>query len=47
MNERFQTGMHIRRSILGDEHVNRADRDKTDLDAPFQSLITESAWGTV
>ena len=40
MNERFQTGMRIRRSILGDEHVNRADRNKTDFDAPFQSLIS-------
>jgi len=27
--------------------VDRAEAAKTELDAPFQSLITEAAWGTV
>ncbi len=47
MSDRFQTGTQVRRSILGDDHVNRADSNTTDLDAPFQALITEGAWGTV
>lgn len=43
----FETGMAIRREVLGDAHVDRAEAAKTDIDAPFQSLITEAAWGTV
>ena len=39
--------MPPRRAVLGDAHVDRAEAAKTELDAPFQSLITESAWGTV
>lgn len=47
MTDRFATGMQVRRNILGDDHVNRAETDKTDFDTPFQDLITEGAWGTV
>jgi 4-carboxymuconolactone decarboxylase len=47
MTDRFATGMQVRRNILGDDHVNRAESDKTDFDTPFQELITEGAWGTV
>lgn len=47
MHDRFDTGMKTRRAVLGDAHVNRAEEDKTDFDAPFQALITEGAWGTV
>ncbi len=39
--------MSVRRRVLGDAHVARAEAAKTDLDAPFQTLITEGAWGTV
>lgn len=44
---RFETGMQTRRAVLGEDHVARAEAAKTDFDAPFQRLITESAWGTV
>ena len=47
MSNRHERGMKVRRRILGDAHVDRAEAAKTDFDAPFQSLITESAWGTV
>ena len=40
-------GMRIRRSILGDEHVNRAESAKRDFDAAFQDLITRYAWGEI
>ena len=40
-------GMAIRRRVLGDAHVNRAESAKTAFDAPFQSLITDAAWGHV
>ena len=47
MSDRYDTGMKVRREVLGDAHVDRAEAAKTDLDLPFQDLITNSAWGTV
>lgn len=47
MSERFEKGMQVRRSVLGDAHVDRAEANKTDFDKPFQEMITEGAWGTV
>jgi 4-carboxymuconolactone decarboxylase len=47
MSNRQKQGMTIRRKVLGDAHVDRAEAAKNDFDAPFQALITESAWGTV
>lgn len=46
-SERYTKGMATRRSVLGDAHVNRASANATPFDQPFQTLITESAWGTV
>jgi 4-carboxymuconolactone decarboxylase len=47
MTDRYTQGMATRRAVLGDAHVDRAEAAKTPFDAPFQSLITEGAWGTV
>ncbi len=47
MSERYETGMAVRRAVLGDAHVDRAEANKGDVDSSFQSLITEAAWGTV
>ena len=47
MSDRFEKGMAVRRRILGDTHVDRAENGKTEFDQPFQALITEGAWGTV
>lgn len=47
MSERYTKGMQKRREVLGDAHVNQAEADKTDIDADFQQMIAESAWGTV
>lgn len=47
MNDKYQSGMSVRRSVLGDAHVDRAEAAKTDFDEAFQTLITEGAWGTV
>ena len=44
---RYQTGLAVRRSVLGDPHVERAELATTDFDRPFQQLITEAAWGSV
>ena len=37
----------MRRSVLGDTHVDRAEANKTPFDEDFQKLITEAAWGSV
>lgn len=47
MSDRYETGMQVRRTVLGDAHVDRAEAQKTEFDQPFQTLITEGAWGTV
>jgi 4-carboxymuconolactone decarboxylase len=48
MNEdKFEKGMRVRRSVLGDAHVERAENNKTAFDADFQQYIVESAWGSV
>jgi 4-carboxymuconolactone decarboxylase len=45
--DRYGEGMATRRSVLGAAYVDRAQAAKTEFDAPFQQLITESAWGHV
>lgn len=42
---RYDTGMKIRREVLGNAHVDRAEVNKTAFDQPFQQMITETAWG--
>jgi 4-carboxymuconolactone decarboxylase len=46
-DERHETGMRVRREVLGDEHVNRAIAATTPFNAPFQEFITRTAWGDV
>jgi len=43
----FEQGMKVRRAVLGDAHVDRAEAGKTPFDADFQRYITEAAWGSV
>jgi len=45
--QRFEAGMAVRRAVLGDAHVDRAEARKTAFDADFQRYITETAWGSV
>jgi 4-carboxymuconolactone decarboxylase len=40
-------GMRVRREVLGDEHVERATANATDLSREFQELITRYAWGEI
>ncbi|MEO9779203.1 MAG: 4-carboxymuconolactone decarboxylase [Sedimentitalea sp.] len=47
MQDRFETGMTVRREVLGDAHVDRAEANKSKFDEPFQTMITEGAWGTL
>ena len=47
MPNKSETGRAIRCRVLGEDHVARAEAAQVDLDADFQALITEAAWGTV
>ena len=47
MSEHHDKGMETRRAVLGNDHVDRAELAKTPFDAPFQEMITETAWGTL
>ncbi|MEW2018178.1 3-oxoadipate enol-lactonase [Rhodococcus sp. NPDC076796] len=40
-------GMAVRRSVLGDAHVDRSIAARTDFTAPFQDFITRTAWGDI
>jgi 4-carboxymuconolactone decarboxylase len=42
-----QKGMEVRRSVLGDEYVDRAEASRTPLTDEFQDLITRYAWGEI
>ena len=47
MGDIRKKGMATRREVLGNAHVDRAEKNKTSFDEPFQSMITDSAWGHV
>lgn len=43
----YDVGMRVRREVLGDAHVDRAEEAKTPFTQDFQELITRYAWGSV
>ena len=43
----YDAGMVVRREVLGDEHVDRAIAGTTDVNEPYQELITRYAWGSI
>jgi 4-carboxymuconolactone decarboxylase len=45
--ERHATGMKVRRAVLGEAHVNKAEATKNSFNEPFQDLITRYAWGEI
>ena len=45
--ERYAAGMGGRREVLGDDHVDRAEANKTAFTEDFQAYITRSAWGEI
>src|SRR6266404_1104616 len=42
--KRYEEGMKARRAVLGDAHVDRAQKNRTAFNEPFQDLITHYAW---
>ncbi|MFI6080405.1 4-carboxymuconolactone decarboxylase [Streptomyces sp. NPDC051217] len=45
--DRYDAGTAVRREVLGDAHVDRANARTTPLTAAFQDLITRYAWGEI
>lgn len=45
--DKFEQGMAVRKSVLGEAHVARAENNKTSFDADFQDYIVESVWGSI
>ena len=46
-DDRYERGMAVRRAVLGDAHVDRAEAARTPLTDDFQDFITRCAWGEV
>jgi 4-carboxymuconolactone decarboxylase len=45
--KRHRQGMKVRRAVLGDAHVDRAESARDSFNGPFQELITRYAWGEI
>jgi 4-carboxymuconolactone decarboxylase len=46
-HEAHEAGMAVRRAVLGDAHVDRANAKLDENTADFQDLITRYAWGEI
>ena len=44
---RYEAGLKVRREVLGDEHVDRAQARTSEFTRPFQEFIQRYAWGEV
>src|SRR5580704_13148775 len=45
--ERHEAAMKVRRAVLGDAHVDKAEKNKNAFSEPFQDFITRYAWGEI
>ena len=45
--ERYESGLGVRRAVLGDAHVDRSLAKRNEFNEEFQSLITRYAWGEI
>lgn len=45
-SSKFDQGMEIRKTILGETHVENSWNAATEFDRDFQEFITETAWGS-
>ena len=46
-NDRFELGLKIRKSVLGENYVNQSINNVDDFTQPLQELVTEYCWGTI
>ena len=47
MTDTYESGMKVRRAVLGDAHVDRSTAGATEFTREFQELITRYAWGEI
>jgi len=47
MADERKSGMEVRRAVLGDAYVDRAEASRTPLTDEFQDLITRYVWGEI
>jgi 4-carboxymuconolactone decarboxylase len=47
VSDPYERGMKVRREVLGDAHVDRANAAIDDFNRDFQDLITRYAWGEI
>jgi len=45
--DRYAKGMEVRRAVLGNAHVDRAESKRSAFNEEFQELITRHAWGEI
>ena len=45
--DRYAEGIKVRRSVLGNAHVDRSLQNLNPFNEEFQELITRYAWGTI
>ncbi|WP_454691247.1 4-carboxymuconolactone decarboxylase [Achromobacter aloeverae] len=45
--QRYETGLQVRREVLGAEHVDRSLQRLSPVNEEFQDLITRYAWGEI
>lgn len=45
--ETYNAGILMRKSVLGNGHVNRSLEQVSDFSRPAQELVTEYAWGGI
>jgi 4-carboxymuconolactone decarboxylase len=47
MTDEMRKGTEVRRAVLGDAHVDRAEAARTPFNQDFQDLLTRYAWGEI
>jgi 4-carboxymuconolactone decarboxylase len=45
--ERYETGLGVRKQVLGEAHVERSLTNRNSFNEDFQDLITRYAWGEI
>lgn len=41
----MESGLKVRREVLGDEYVDRAMKNADEFSKPFQEIVSEYCWG--
>jgi 4-carboxymuconolactone decarboxylase len=47
MNNKFDSGLEVRRAVVGEEYVNESLANATEFNLPLQKLVTEYCWGEI